>query len=156
MLLKLCQRHNFQRGTEIDENGLVNMLNLQKIYHHNMSEQKIGNCSLTSNKAMFRTLLALRFILDNCQNNKLSLTEDNIWISAFEATKKMYKEWSQNDREMILRDFMIDLKNLKEGNLSAEEAGVIDVVKKLMDPKISALKASKKLATDLCDEYQKI
>lgn len=111
-IAQLTNRHTLIDGETLSIYNHFQTRGWQRLEPLKMSSQKVGNCGYTSAKGLLRSLLSWRYY---CKS------KDAAHPLAFaEKTKALYKAWSQFDRELVLKDFLLDVKAINAGDYSGE------------------------------------
>ncbi len=104
---KIFKRISVSRHTGLNINDLQKELGLQFLDIKRTKNQKVGNCTYVNTKLAIWVLLALYSIKDY----EKIITPD--LDTAFENARKIYKQWSDFDRNYVVKDLVEELQNLQ-------------------------------------------
>jgi hypothetical protein len=113
-LKKLTQRILLPRSKHLSQQQLVKDLEAKLILLHPMQGQKVGNCTYTSLKAAISCML---FLWESNPHFENELTEEML-LKAAQSNhwKSLYKLFTAFDRQLVARDFLIDLEDAVQSN----------------------------------------
>ncbi|MBA3602082.1 MAG: hypothetical protein H0W50_00185 [Parachlamydiaceae bacterium] len=99
--------NGYDKSSYISNEKIIKHLNAEEIYHCNMKSQTVGNCTYTSAKAAILALLTLWELSKNSMNGHFNA---KMVEKAVENAKKIYKPFTNFDRQEVLNDFIADLE----------------------------------------------
>ncbi len=116
LLSNLIQRHIIRKDVwdqKYSLSALINTLNLEFVYHLKQKEQVVGNCTYVSTKSAVRAALALKWIVKETGDADPA-ADSSFWERAFSETKESYKGWNFFDKNLVIKDFVLDLLKVQE------------------------------------------
>lgn len=127
---------------------IIEELQAEPIFSHRMGLQSVGTCTYASLKAAIHALLVISGLA-----SLEAITKESCEKATAQGTS-IYKRWTSADRQVVLSDFLIDLK------AEPKDPGVFEVAKliheKLLGNPCSMFKIGCDLYVDLMEACTKV